>query len=336
MYYLPEPIIDYIHKLTVENRSPAYLLVQKDGRLSKWGGKLSLYGFQNLQKGEYIDRQILFLTGLLPIHGSPVILPCIETDSGIYADVHIFSTDKGDWILLLDATLYENQRSLVQQKGNDLSLIRQKQAKIFNRHFNYYPEIPLGFWHLLEKGERRDVSILQATICGFNAYIENKSPQIVFSTLNSYISSMMQPLLDEGGMVDRILGDAVITLFGILPASGSPSECALKAAVRVIEAVKEIGKVRQLDGLIKFDTAISITSGSVILGLIGSHNQKTFVVAGNHVKLAEQLGQNCRASEIIIDASTFNQIGKMQKYFYETTMFKTEIEPISIYSYLVT
>lgn len=38
MLYLPDPVVSYIHKLTVENRSPAYILVQKDGRLFSWGG----------------------------------------------------------------------------------------------------------------------------------------------------------------------------------------------------------------------------------------------------------------------------------------------------------
>lgn len=52
MLYLSDTISNYIHELTIEARSPAYLLVMKDGRLSRWGGKLSLYGFTNLQQGE--------------------------------------------------------------------------------------------------------------------------------------------------------------------------------------------------------------------------------------------------------------------------------------------
>ncbi len=52
MLNLPRPVLDYIYSLSVENRSAAYLLIEKDGGLSDWGGELKVYGITNLQKGE--------------------------------------------------------------------------------------------------------------------------------------------------------------------------------------------------------------------------------------------------------------------------------------------
>lgn len=59
MLYLPEAVISYTYKLTLENRSPAYLLVQNK-RLFSWGGKLSLYGLTNLKQGEYVEKKYYF------------------------------------------------------------------------------------------------------------------------------------------------------------------------------------------------------------------------------------------------------------------------------------
>jgi hypothetical protein len=50
MINIPSPVLDYICDITVENRSPAYLLVTKDGYLSNWGGNLVAYGLINLEK----------------------------------------------------------------------------------------------------------------------------------------------------------------------------------------------------------------------------------------------------------------------------------------------
>lgn len=122
MLNIPSPVLDYIHSITVENRSLAYLLVSRDGCLSNWGGNLTAYGITNLQKGEYVGEQVCFLEGLLPLDGSPIFLPCIKVEDGLSTDVHLFPGDEGDWVLLLDATLEENQRRLIQQKCNDLSL----------------------------------------------------------------------------------------------------------------------------------------------------------------------------------------------------------------------
>lgn len=128
MLDLPSQVLNYIYTQIGENRTPAYLLVEKDGRLSEWGGNLAAYGVTNLQKGEYVGKQVFFLEGLLPLDGSSLFLPCINTQCGLCADVHLFPGDKGDWVLLLDASLDEIRLSLIQQKRNDLSLLKENKS----------------------------------------------------------------------------------------------------------------------------------------------------------------------------------------------------------------
>jgi len=95
------------------------------------GGHLSTYGITHLRKGRPVSRTIYCLECLLPLDDSPLYLPCVETSSGIFADIHIFPTGDRDWVLLLDATDNEVQRRLLQQKANDFSLLQEKQAKRF-------------------------------------------------------------------------------------------------------------------------------------------------------------------------------------------------------------
>ncbi len=98
------PIVNYLCELMVKNRSPAYLLVGKDGALIDAGGVLAAYGLENIPTGERLGNTLVFLEGLLPLKGEPIALPRVKTESGQSADVHIFSGEDGDWILLLDAT----------------------------------------------------------------------------------------------------------------------------------------------------------------------------------------------------------------------------------------
>lgn len=332
---LPTPVLDYIHTLTIKNYSPAYLLVKKDGCLSSWGGKLAKYGVTNLQIGEYVEEKVCFLQGLLPLDNSPVFLPCIRTEDGLYADIHIFSGDEGDWVLLLDATLEENQRHLIQQKGNDLSLLRQKQARMLNQYFNkdITDNLAKRILTLQVRGERRNVSILLVNICGFTSYSESNPPDIVFKTLNLYLSTMIEQIVDEGGMIDKTVGDTVIAFFGILPATSSPPVQATKAAMRMIEAVKDIGKMIQENNLLTL--GIGIASGPVALGIIGNKDRRTFSVVGYHVDIAMRLQNQARWSEILIDENTFNKIAYLQKYFSATALFEKEAQQIPIYSYLM-
>ncbi|MBH8551671.1 hypothetical protein I8751_04630 [Nostocaceae cyanobacterium CENA357] len=133
MLDIPTPVVNYILSFLIEARSLAYLLVKKDGCLLAWGGKLAAYGITNLCKGENIGEQIFFLEGLLPLDDAYLFLPLIKIEHGICIDIHIFSSQEGDWVLLLDSTRDENYLSPIQQKTNDHSLLQEKLTKIKNQ-----------------------------------------------------------------------------------------------------------------------------------------------------------------------------------------------------------
>ncbi len=133
MLDVPTSVISYVINLMLERRSLAYLLVKKDGCLSSWGGKLADYGVNNLQKGENIGQQIFFLEGLLPLDDFPLFLPCLKAGEGICADIHMFPSEEGDWVLLLDATVDEMQLSLIQQQANEFVLQHEKVTRILNQ-----------------------------------------------------------------------------------------------------------------------------------------------------------------------------------------------------------
>ena len=120
------PVSSYLINFMRESRSLAYLFVGKDGCLDSWGGKLNQYGIANLHQGENASQQILFLEGLLPLDGIPLFLPCLKTEPGVCADVHLFPEKEGDWVLLLDATWDEMQIFKVQQEVNSSCLMQRK------------------------------------------------------------------------------------------------------------------------------------------------------------------------------------------------------------------
>ncbi|WP_017316858.1 hypothetical protein [Mastigocladopsis repens] len=130
MLDVPVAVIAYLLNFMINKCSLAYVLVDKDGFLSACGGHLSVYGVTNLQEGKKVAQQIFFLEGLLPLNDFPLFLPCIRTEYGICADIHIFPSQEGDWVLLLDATWNEIHVGMVQQQVNNLSLLQEKSTKM--------------------------------------------------------------------------------------------------------------------------------------------------------------------------------------------------------------
>jgi hypothetical protein len=133
MLNIPEAIISYIISMMLDQCSLAFLFVEKNGCLSDWGGKLAAYGVTDLKKGENITEQVFFLEGLLPLDDCPLFLPRMKTEYGLCADVHLFPSEEGDWVLLLDATYDEMQRSLIQQQANNSVLLHEKLTRVLNQ-----------------------------------------------------------------------------------------------------------------------------------------------------------------------------------------------------------
>ena len=164
---------------------PAYFQVSRDGgRLISWGGNVSTYGISDLHIGKPIDEQLHFMDGLLPLDQSPLYLSCVKTEFGISADIHVFPGDECDWILLMDASQEEARNTLLQQKTNELSLLRKKM-------FDGWGQIEAGDAIVgidrkkigLPEGEsRREVSVLRADMRSFNLSTEKEPPKEIFKT----------------------------------------------------------------------------------------------------------------------------------------------------------
>jgi PAS domain S-box-containing protein len=119
---LPIPIRDFIDSLTEDTRSPAYLLLDNQDRLSGWGGDLAAYGVTGLQNDMRVDEHLSFFAGVLPLDTGSLFLPNLQTTEGVFADIYLFRRDQNTWVLFLDATVDAGKRQRLQQRSYDLSL----------------------------------------------------------------------------------------------------------------------------------------------------------------------------------------------------------------------
>lgn len=122
MSEFPTPVRDFMLALTEDRRSPAYMLVSDDNGLVEWGGDLASYDITGLEKSTDVADHVPFLEGMLPLESHNVFLPNMQTNTGQYMDVYLFSRDEGTWILLLDATADATKRQTIQQKASNLNL----------------------------------------------------------------------------------------------------------------------------------------------------------------------------------------------------------------------
>ncbi|MFN7914280.1 MAG: ATP-binding protein [Vicinamibacterales bacterium] len=120
---LPKSVVDYLLRISAQDRSPAFLEISaEDGLLLDWGGPVDAYGLDTLARDIPVTEQVVTLEGLLPADEAGVLLPCVSLEYGPPADIHVVRRDGRDWVLLLDASSFELRTRLPQQMANELLL----------------------------------------------------------------------------------------------------------------------------------------------------------------------------------------------------------------------
>ena len=212
MLNLPSNVNDFMLKLVSETRSPAYLTVENDGILSDFGGNLTVYGIHGLQKDQRAADQVLFLEGMLPLESTPMFLPYVKTDSGLYADVYLMRGDHGTSVLFLDATFDARKRRAIQQKANDLSLFvveQQKEGEELKQAKDELEELVekrtnalarANFQLKLELEERERIEeALRASEAKFRRVSESNMIGIMFWDLNGTVTDANEAFLNMIG-----------------------------------------------------------------------------------------------------------------------------------------
>jgi class 3 adenylate cyclase len=328
----PEAIREYLYRFLTSNRALAYIVVTKSGDLHSVMGDWAHYGIGAVNSIDDLTTELYFLMGFLPLDGPSVLLPAVKLDNGVAADVHIFSHNDYDWVVLLDVTVEEQRQQAIQQKVNDLSLLRERQFRLLEKSLDEnLNQLPVANFPTM--GERREVAILFADIRNFTSYSEQKHPEAVVKILNRYLRAMIPPILDEAGIVDKIIGDAVMAIFGVLPAANLPSVQAFQAARRMLLAVQELGQQWEQEYQAQFSVGIGVATGSVSLGILGGTERRFFGAIGRPVNLAARLESKAQANEILIDEHTWQQLGVWQAHFQPRTLTLDDFGTLSVYAW---
>jgi len=142
-------------------------------------------------------------------------------------------------------------------------------------------------------------------ICSFTTISENETPDKVVKLLNSYFDVMVKEIIDQGGFIDKFIGDAVMAVFR--------GDYHLDRAVDACLAVrKKIQELPNTTGDIFFSPKVSIgiNSGEMISGNIGSETLKRldYTVIGDTVNIAQRLQSGAKENQIIISESSYEKI----------------------------
>jgi adenylate cyclase len=136
-------------------------------------------------------------------------------------------------------------------------------------------------------GERRHLSILFADIKGFTSRAERTDPEELVSLLNTYMTAMIEVIMESGGVVDKLMGDGIMAFWGAPATLENPARNASDCGLRMLATLE---RLRRTDERFHdFEIGVGIATGEAIVGNFGGQKRFDYSVIGDSVNLASRI-----------------------------------------------
>ncbi len=142
------------------------------------------------------------------------------------------------------------------------------------------------------QGQEAVTTVLMSNIHGFTRLAETAEPTTVLTWLNEFFGEMVPLITAHGGVVSQFEGDALMAFFGILPRPLPPQESAYQAcqaALDMLAAAEQLNVRRIARGEPRFTVGISINTGPVTAGGLGSNDRLHYTIIGDTVNTTARL-----------------------------------------------
>ncbi len=158
-------------------------------------------------------------------------------------------------------------------------------------------------------GKTLEVSILFCDLRDFTTISEKRSAQQIVELLNEYFTEMVDCVMNEGGVVDKYIGDNIMAVFGAPVSRSDDAVRAVRAAVHMRDALAKLNAKLVARGSQALRFGIGLHTGEVVAGNIGSARRMEYTVIGDAVNVASRLESKTKelGTDVLISEATYQR-----------------------------
>jgi adenylate cyclase len=155
-------------------------------------------------------------------------------------------------------------------------------------------------------GKHVEASALFCDIRSFTTIVEAREPAETIELLNDYYTLMMDAISREGGIVNQMVGDGLMAIFGAPLPREDHRQRAVLAARQMVELIRLFNEERAARDKLQIQIGIGIASGPVVAGYTGTQHRATYTCVGDTVNVAARLESHTKVANrpILIDEHT--------------------------------
>ncbi len=155
-------------------------------------------------------------------------------------------------------------------------------------------------------GKYVEATVMFSDIRSFTTIAESQTPADTIELLNTYYTLMFEAISDQGGVVNQMVGDGLMSIFGAPLGQENHCNHAVKASLDMMNMIQLLNADRVAQGKVEIRIGIGIASGQVIAGYTGTLRRATYTCVGDTVNLAARLESHTKVvgKPILIDEAT--------------------------------
>jgi len=190
---------------------------------------------------------------------------------------------------------------------------------------------------LQKAGERREMTVFFSDVAGFTSISERLQPEELVELLNRYLTAMTEVIFENGGYVDKYMGDGIMAFWNGLLKQADHAERACRCALGSVKRLETLNAELKSKGLVPLGARIGINTGAMAAGYMGSDQKKQFTVMGDNVNLGSRLEGANKAfgSSVMISEFTYEMIqDKFEVRFLDKIRVPGKAKPVKVFELL--
>jgi adenylate cyclase len=186
-------------------------------------------------------------------------------------------------------------------------------------------------------GDRRRMSVLFSDLRGFTTLSEGLSPEQLVDVLNTYLNEMTNIVFEEGGVLDKYIGDAVMAFWNAPLDQSDHAARSVRTAIRMRDKLEQMNREGAFPKGIELKVGVGVNTGDMVVGNIGADVRYDYTVIGDSVNLASRTESLCKeyGVQIIVTKNTLDMLD--ESYVtreLDSVAVKGKKEPVRIFQVL--
>jgi adenylate cyclase len=240
-------------------------------------------------------------------------------------------------VILLSVALAARINSMKKEKEEAQKYAIEMQTLLANSYARFVPKeflVSIGKSSILDVrlGDQvaKEMTVMFSDIRSFTELSEKMTPEQNFNFINSYLSRMNPIIQNNGGYIDKYLGDGIMALF-----DGHPDD-AVKAAIQMQKHIVVYNLHRYSQGYDPIQIGIGMHTGKLMMGTIGGEDRMEGTVISDSVNLSSRIEGITKiyGVKIAISEKTFSGLNSPMNFhfrFLDRVQVKGKSKPTLVY-----